>query len=312
MNDITDNLDDDIYLTESDSDSNSDECIELEKSQPIQTNQQLIMEINRDKTLSTQEKTNKIRDIMLGKFKNVEEIKLPDCTHYKKLCTKFYFTCCNKTYDCCRCHNQAELCKGPIVINNITCSNCQLKQVPSNMCIGCAKKFSRSHCEICNIWSEKNIYHCVKCGLCRIGSVDKYFHCDNCQCCFKKSSQDAHHCTTILSTNTQCVLCLETAATTSQYHLTVLQCKHPVHTECLTNALRNNNYKCPLCRKSMINMQYSWSILDQEILLHPLPDEAKRKINIICYDCETKSENVDWHFFGCKCLGCGSYNTSSI
>lgn len=290
------------------------------------TNQELIMEITRDKTLSTEEKNAKIKDIMLGKFKNADEIKVPDCTHYKKFCNKFKFKCCNKFYDCCRCHNQAGLCNNPIVIDTINCSKCETTQDPSNSCIQCGTQFSRSYCEICNIWSEKNIYHCEKCGLCRVGTLDKFFHCDNCQSCFKKPKEiipdnfeqpeqlqplQQHQCTVVLSSTTQCVLCLETAATTSQYHLMVLGCNHPVHKECLNMALKANNYKCPLCRKSMINMQYFWSLTDQEILQHPLPPEAARKRNIMCYDCNAKTLDADWHFFGIKCHTCGSYNTST-
>lgn len=278
------------------------------------SNQELILDINKDSSLSAEEKRARIRDIMLGKFKNVEEIKVPDCTHYKKLCNKFHFTCCNKTYDCCRCHNQAGLCTNQINIDEISCVSCGFKQGPSTNCGRCNTKFSRSYCGICNIWSEKYIYHCEKCGLCRIGSLDKFIHCDNCQCCVKKPKtpdSPQHVCKISLSKKTQCLLCLETAETTSQYHLLVLECNHPVHAECQQLAFRNGNYKCPLCRKSMGNMQMLWANIDYEILVHPLPEEAKKKVNIVCYDCRLKTAGADWHLFGIKCGQCGSYNTST-
>ncbi len=319
-NNISENLSDelkDIVNTENTEDTEDTENIKnintnnqnkTEKNE--KTNQQLIMEIHRDKSLTAEEKAIKIKDVMLGKYKNIEKIHIPDCTHYKKKCNNFIFECCGRVYDCCRCHNQASLCNKPILISEIVCSECNTKQIPSNTCVNCKIKFSRSHCEICNIWSEKNIYHCDKCGLCRVGSLDKYFHCDNCQGCFKISGTP-HSCATVLSATTQCLLCLETSASTSQYHLMALSCKHPVHSECLNLALRNGNYKCPMCRKSMINMQHYWTLKDQEILLHPLPEDVKKKINILCYDCGAKTENADWHIFGTKCNSCNSYNTSS-
>ncbi len=278
------------------------------------TNQELVMEIHRNTTLTTEEKNEKIRDIMLGKFKNEDTINVPECTHYKKQCEKFHFTCCNKIYDCCRCHNHTNMCNNKIKIDTIKCKMCGITQIPTNLCVQCNIKFSRSHCDVCNIWSEKNIFHCDKCKICRIGEQENYFHCDNCQGCFKisKDNDHPHECGSNVSTTTQCLLCLENAST-SQYKLICLsKCKHPVHSECLTLALQNGNYKCPLCRKCMVNMSTYWILMDNEIIMHPLPEEIKKKVNILCYDCENKTENIDWHFIGIKCGPCNSYNTSKI
>lgn len=287
--------------------------------------QDLILEVTRNKSLTPEEKKTKIQNIMLGDY----EIVIPECTHYKKSCGNFHFTCCDKYYDCCRCHNQANICNKSIEIDSIKCLKCNENQIPSETCINCNVKFSRSYCLICNIWSEKNIFHCEKCGLCRVGEQDKYFHCDNCQACFKKTTttngndvdssdilqlSNQHICLNGVSYSktTQCLLCLENAST-SQFILTLLpKCHHFAHAECIQLALKNNNYKCPLCRKSMIDMQYNWFVLDTEILLHPLPEELNKKVDILCYDCENKTENIDWHFIGIKCGNCGSYNTSKI
>lgn len=284
----------------------------MDSDQKPLTKQEMIIQINRDTTLTNDEKRQRINDIMLGKYKDPTKILLPSCTHYKKMCNKFHFNCCDKIYDCCRCHNQANLCNKTIFVDNICCDKCGFEQTPSSNCSNCGIQFSRSFCEICNIWSEKDIYHCNKCGLCRVGKADKYFHCDNCESCFKlpKNDENIHICITPLSKTTQCLLCLESAATTSQYHLMAIKCAHVVHHECLISSLKNGNYKCPLCRKSMIDMTQNWNILDQEILLNQLPEEIKKKVNITCFDCSHKSSDVDWHFIGLKCKSCGSYNTS--
>lgn len=306
----------------------------------VKSKQKLILEINRNNLLSNEEKKIKIKEIMMGKYQNEKNIIKIDCNHYRKLCDQFYFTCCNKIYDCCRCHNQANLCKLKPTIKSIRCIKCDLHQNPNTNCSNCFVKFSRSHCDICNIWSEKNIFHCTKCGICRIGEQNKYFHCDSCQGCFKICKNDnekngqpdqisqtdqtnqtnqtnqnkhgKHICVSNLSPTIQCLLCLENAST-SQFKLTCLEkCKHPVHSECLLLALKNGNYKCPMCRKSMINMSQNWKIIEQEILLHPLPEEAKKKVNILCNDCENKSDDLDWHFFGIKCNTCNGFNTTIL
>lgn len=278
------------------------------------SNKELIMEIHRNTALTSDEKNAKIREIMLGKFQNSEKIIMDACTHYKKQCTNFHFTCCEKIYDCCRCHNQANMCNGKINIDTIECKKCGTSQSPSYSCVKCFVKFSRSHCSICNIWSEKNIFHCEKCGICRVGEQSNYFHCDNCQGCFKiaKDDEHPHECCSNLSPSIQCLLCLENAYT-SQYKLICLsKCKHPVHGECMRMALQNGNYKCPLCRKCMIDMTTYWTVVDNEILSHPLPEELMKKVSILCYDCGNKTENADWHFIGVKCNTCNSYNTSNI
>lgn len=330
------NLSDDVssdYISSDDSDysddsNDSDECENNKNNmldeqhifnksdefiKPNKSNQELIMEIHRDKNLTGDEKRKKINEIMLGKYKSTEEIKIPECFHYKKLCDKFYFSCCNKYYDCCKCHNQKETCGNEIKIESINCVKCNNRQDPSEKCKYCDIKFSRSFCKICNIWSEKFIYHCEKCTICRIGTADKLFHCDNCQACIKKSKTPGeieHVCKSNLSKTIDCSLCLENSKT-SQNKLMVLDCNHVVHHECLVVSLENNNYKCPCCRKSMIKMDMFWRNVDMQIMLHPLPEEIKKKVNIICYDCCENSDQVDWHILGIKCIKCNSYNTST-
>ena len=282
----------------------------------MDTKQKQILEINSNPNLTNQEKQSKINDIIMGKYLNNQFI-LTQCDHYKKKCTEFYFLCCNKTYDCCRCHNldQNIKCNSKPIVNTIKCINCGTTQNPSDSCTNCLIKFSRNYCDICSIWSEKNIFHCESCGICRIGEKNKYLHCNNCQACFKSP----HHCINNLSdtklnfsTTTQCLLCLENA-TTSQYKLTYLpKCKHPVHSECLTKSSKSGNYKCPLCRKSMFDMNNYWKLLETEINMQILPNEIKKNINILCNDCEIKSENAEWHFLGTMCKICHGFNTVEI
>ena len=70
--------------------------------------------------------------------------------------------------------NQCNIEKPKISI--ITCIECNLKQEPFNVCIGCNINFARSFCNKCNIWTQKNITHCNNCGICRVGKKEEIQH----------------------------------------------------------------------------------------------------------------------------------------
>jgi RING finger/CHY zinc finger protein 1 len=72
--------------------------------------------------------------------------------------------------------------------------------------------------------------------------------------------------------------------------------------------IQAGNYKCPLCKKSVENI--NWLPLENLISQQPMPDEYKKKVNLVCNDCEKKTTEADYHFLGCKCGHCGSYNTA--
>ena len=40
-----------------------------------------------------------------------------------------------------------------------------------------------------------------------------------------------------------------------------------------------------------------------------MPEDLARTVNIMCNDCERKSEGRSWHFLGVQCPGCSSFNT---
>ena len=306
---ITDTVNDTTTDTTTDTVNDTTTDTTTDATTDTTTKQQKILEINRDTSLTKEEKLKNINQIMLGIFTNIEKYIVPECDHYKKSCGNFYFTCCNKTYDCCRCHNEHSICNGPINISNILCKNCNTKQIPSNSCINCNKKFGRSYCNICNIWSEKNITHCDKCEICRVGNSDQLFHCDNCNCCYHTEHQDDHTCIYINKTD-NCVSCLDSASQ-SQQKFTMLKCKHFIHVNCMHEMLKTGNYKCPACKKSMVDMTMHWRLMDIQIASTPLPDELIKKVNIICYDCEQLTNSVDFHIFGMKCGSCDGYNTST-
>lgn len=272
----------------------------------MEDKQKRILEINKDTTLSQQEKQKKIHEIMIENTQIHIKPKIKECLHYKKQCSNFHFVCCNKYYNCCRCHNEDDECKEKIIIDKITCNKCGLEQLPNDKCEKCDFKFSRSYCGICNIWSEKNIYHCENCGICRVGDKQNFFHCLNCGMCFKNEMKDSHTCVTKINHDDKCGFCLGNVFN-SQEHTISLKCGHKVHKLCLTNI---NDYRCPMCRKSMYDMTKTWEMMDMSLQQYVVPPDLQKKVDILCYDCQNVSSNVDWHFMAIKCKTCRGYNTS--
>jgi len=59
-------------------------------------------------------------------------------------------------------------------------------------------------------------------------------------------------------------------------------------------------------------MHDTWETRAVDIAQQPMPDDLKRKVTILCNDCETKSDDQDWHFLGARCPDCGSFNTNTV
>ena len=225
-----------------------------------------IKEIQNNNNLIVTEKNIEIQKLMSNK--NIISV----CTHYpNKKCDQFYFTCCNKIYNCLRCHNQYEEHKPEL--KTINCTNCTTHQEPSNSCINCEINFSPSYCDICFIWTDNPITHCIKCGLCRVGIQDSLFHCNHCNACFFTKDKENHKCTSLF-TNQNCGYCLESTYS-GQDNALPLKCGHIIHDKCLKASTNSGIYKCPICRKLICDVD--WSSLKYEINLQPMPIE---QINI--------------------------------
>jgi len=226
-----------------------------------------IIEITNDKNILSHEKNRLIQELMTSKLKNIKI----ECNHYEKKCNNFYFECCDTYYDCHRCHNENSECIE-YKIKFITCSECYTKQNISNICISCNIEFSNCYCSKCLIWTSKKIHHCDKCKICRIGSEEELYHCDSCCICFEKKNMIDHKCVKIPFNSQICSYCLESTFT-SQESSIVIKCGHIVHLKCLENAKKNNNYKCPNCRKSLYDMKLLWNNLRNNIEMQPMPSE---------------------------------------
>jgi len=201
------------------------------------------------------------------------------CEHYPtKKCSNFFFSCCNSHFSCHRCHN---LTRGdhPYTISEISCLECSTKQEPKAICSNCDTQFEQSFCEICKLWTSKEIFHCISCGICRVGKKENFTHCDFCDMCFGGTG-DGHDCVRDRGEGSSltsfkdavCPFCLESCFS-SQQTSTKLNCSHFAHGRCQEKAWSRGDFRCPLCRKSSLpqeNLLAMWREMRNNIQFQPM------------------------------------------
>ena len=85
-----------------------------------------------------------------------------------------------------------------------------------------------------------------------------------------------------------------------------------MHNHCLENFMKNNNYQCPTCKKTIANMTGMWRRIEQYVAATVMPEEYKGKTSFnYCNDCEKKSL-TKYDFMYHKCQFCPSWNTNII
>lgn len=90
-----------------------------------------------------------------------------------------------------------------------------------------------------------------------------------------------------------------------------MQCGHNIHRHCFQEHMKTS-YRCPLCNKSCVNMEYQFRSHDLAILTQPMPAEYRNARAIVsCNDCRAKSQTA-YHWLGLKCSVCQSYNTTQL
>ncbi|CRK30785.1 hypothetical protein BN1723_018431, partial [Verticillium longisporum] len=98
---------------------------------------------------------------------------------------------------------------------------------------------------------------------------------------------------------------------TSPRPVVFMVCGHSIHAKCYDQHMQSS-YKCPICNRSLLNMQSQFRQLELSILSQPMPLELRNtRAVILCNDCSGKS-TVPYHWLGLKCAICNSYNTAQI
>lgn len=244
-----------------------------------------------------------------------EEEKVLGCSHYQRSC-KLQGKCCGKWYPCRFCHDDNENHSfDRYATEMISCMRCDTPQPVSKACINCKEEFAQYFCEVCKFHDDdpsKDIYHCDKCKICRIGKgldID-YFHCDKCNACMSISLRK-HKCVE-RSLESDCPIC-HTFMFTSTTPVMFLPCGHCMHVSCYEEYTLTN-YICPLCSKSLGDMELYFASIDELLEREQMPLEYQDIRSLIyCSDCERKSV-TNFHFVYHKCQyeDCGSYNTKLL
>ncbi|KAF2316006.1 hypothetical protein GH714_040801 [Hevea brasiliensis] len=87
-----------------------------------------------------------------------------------------------------------------------------------------------------------------------------------------------------------------------------LPCGHLMHSTCFQD-YTCTQYTCPICSKSLGDMQVYFKMLDTLLAEEKMPDEYSGRTQVIlCNDCEKKGA-APFHWRYHKCQYCGSYNT---
>ena len=275
-----------------------------------------IHKINNNKDLTNEEKSKLIFKLLnpnvnveKKKEKIIFDFNLTGCKHYKRGCLMKAF-CCNEFVPCRLCHNEKmdhEIDRFKTEI--MKCKFCNEIQPVSKKCIKCEEIMGKYYCNICKFWSndDSNKFHCKDCGICRVGNREDYFHCNICNTCINISLKESHNC--IQNTmHTNCTIC-QNDLFNSIKQVSILKCGHSIHTECLKEYLLQNNYQCPLCKISLVDMKTHWENIDLFIKEQEMPDEFKNSISYnYCNDCKKKSFSK-YHFIYNKCYFCKGFNT---
>jgi uncharacterized CHY-type Zn-finger protein len=233
------------------------------------------------------------------------------CIHYTRN-VKLQCYVCKKWYTCRFCHDEVEDHALPRrETENMLCMICKTPQRASQTCKSCGEQASCYYCSVCKLWNNdpaKGIYHCDDCGICRLGEGlgRDFFHCKTCAVCMSIGVQSTHRCIE-RSTKCDCPICGEYLFT-SAGTVVFMRCGHSIHDSCFKDWCRAS-YKCPICSKSVVNMESQFRSLDRQIQAQPMPDEYRNtRAYIHCNDCAMKG-TTKYHWLGLKCEMCESYNT---
>ncbi|ETN17644.1 hypothetical protein PPTG_05393 [Phytophthora nicotianae INRA-310] len=239
------------------------------------------------------------------------------CSHYQRKC-KLLGKCCGKWYSCRFCHDDNEdHAFDRYATESVSCMKCDTVQPISKTCMNedCRCEFGCYYCDVCKFIDDdhnKDIYHCDKCKICRIGKgldID-YFHCDRCNACMSITLKK-HKCVE-RSLESDCPIC-HAYMFTSTTPVMFLPCGHCMHVSCYEEYTLTN-YICPLCSKSLGDMELYFASIDELLEREHMPAEYQDyKSLIYCSDCERKS-TTKFHFVYHKCQyeDCMSYNTKLL
>ena len=252
-------------------------------------------------------------------FHDVEQGIL-GCKHYARK-AMLVAPCCGREVVCRLCHDdELDHKMDRYQVKEMKCMECGLRQPVGQICSGCNAEVAKYYCGICHLLDDdtnKEIYHCPFCNFCRRGKGlgKDSFHCMSCNCCMSLELRK-HDCSDNALSGT-CPVCSERLFESST-PVKALPCGHFMHSLCF-GAYVKYSYTCPICFKSLGDMEVYWKMLDailaadrQQMVSSSSAGSARTLLEstqtVRCYDCEHLSQ-APFHFVYHKCGNCGSFNT---
>ncbi|KAF4538964.1 Zinc finger RING-type protein [Lasiodiplodia theobromae] len=236
------------------------------------------------------------------------------CKHYKRN-VKIQCFDCNHWHTCRHCHDERENHHlNRKKTRSMLCMLCATPQPAAEFCRSCQVRTAWYYCDICKLWdndSAKSIYHCPDCGICRRGEGlgKDFIHCKKCNVCISIKFAEDHRCIE-RATDADCPICKDYMFTSST-DVVSMKCGHYMHRNCY-DAYMQTDYKCPMCKKSAVNMELQWRKVRDAIESQPMPVQfADTKVVINCNDCSVKSTS-QYHWLGNQCAHCESFNTNEL
>lgn len=273
-----------------------------------------IRKIQQDSLLSAQEKQEKIQETLSQQFtqtNNVQIAQINDtktkCEYYPERKCKLFCVTCNEYVHCRFCHNDVKDHKfDRHNVPFVKCDECETVQSPSKNCSECYIEFSNYFCNKCHLYCESpDVFHCEGCRICRKGSQETYQHCYKCNMCIAVDSLNNHTC--LQSTfEGNCAICNESLFDVIQYG-SLLKCGHAIHQNCMQQYI-TSNYRCPLCKKSMVDMTQAWTELSERYKDALLIRDHNKNVERYCNDCCELFSDAFSPFMLYRCPRCLGYN----
>lgn len=184
------------------------------------------------------------------------------CDHYITGC-ELECSECNKFFGCRRCHDEQVVDHqfNKFATRRVRCRFCGLEQKFQQTCEGCGESFGGQICDVCKYvagFSDdgKPKFHCQQCNACNVGYQQFTVHCPQCNMCLSTRHAQKHVC----RPSGECCVCLADLQS-SKFPRRTLQCGHSLHEFCLDGLMLNQIYKCPICKRFMLQDEQREAVL---------------------------------------------------
>lgn len=291
--------------------------------------EETVRAINGDTSLSNSEKAQQIHQVMISRWNRTpvleekgvgQRYRNPEktifgCKHYPRGC-QIKAACCNKWFVCRLCHDDVETTHkiDRFATEQMYCMHCSEIQPIGQECSSCGETLGKYYCDVCKFHDNtrgKDIFHCPHCGICRVGKglgVD-FEHCHGCNACLSVERMAQHACIE-RTLESNCPICNDEMFA-SRKSCTFMPCGHAIHSTCL-NSYLHSNFTCPICMKSIVEMDEYYERLEDFVNTIEIPSEYIGYVaHILCNDCLHKSHSK-YHFYHHRCSGCNSFNTDVL